>query len=241
MEVSVVRRLATAQKSARGVSLYSRHVNRPWGRLLAAAAVHLGLSAQTVTYLSAAVTATAALLLALVPPSVALGAGVAVLLALGFALDSADGQVARLTGTGSLAGEWTDHVVDAGKMVLVHAAVLVGWARWDVVDGAWLLVPLAAQLVATVGFAGGTLAELLARSAPDGDDVPTAPRPPSTARALALLPADYGVLCWTFALWGAGTAFRWAYATVVLLTALVVVALLRRWFAGLRRLAGARP
>jgi hypothetical protein len=246
-----LRRLAAAQKPARGVSLYSRYVNRPVGRVLAAGAVRLGISAQGVTYLSALVTLTGAVLLATVRPSVALGVLVALVLALGFALDSADGQVARLTGTGSAAGEWTDHVVDAGKMVAVHAAVLVGWYRWDLADGAWLLVPIAAQLVSTVSFAGGTIADLLARAAPRPvSDAPQsathaapagapadAPRPPSIARAVALLPADYGVLCWCFVLWGATGAFRVAYTALVVLTTIVTLALLHRWFTGLRRLA----
>ncbi|HEX5568181.1 MAG TPA: CDP-alcohol phosphatidyltransferase, partial [Streptomyces sp.] len=36
--------LSAAQKPGRGVSLYSRYVNRPAGRLLAAAAHALGMS-----------------------------------------------------------------------------------------------------------------------------------------------------------------------------------------------------
>ena len=117
---TLVRALRGAE-AGRGGLLWSRYVNRPLGRLLAAAAIRPGASANAVTVLSALVTAAGLALVALVPPTLWSGLLAAALLVLGFALDSADGQVARFTGTGSAAGEWFDHVVDAGKMVAVHA------------------------------------------------------------------------------------------------------------------------
>jgi hypothetical protein len=45
------------------------------------------------------------------------------------------------------------------------------------------------------------------------------------------------VLCWCFVLWGATGAFRVAYTALVVLTTIVTLALLHRWFTGLRRLA----
>ncbi len=94
---------------------YSRFVNRRLGRLLAAWATHRACLPNAVTAVSAGFTFSAVVLLAVLPPTWWLGITVALLLVLGYAFDSADGQVARLTGTGSAAGEWLDHIVDATK------------------------------------------------------------------------------------------------------------------------------
>lgn len=231
---TVISELARSQKSAVGVSLYSRWVNRPLGRPLAAVAVRLGVSADGVTAASAAVSGLALVALCTWPPSFALGVVVALLLVLGFALDSADGQVARYTGTGSAAGEWLDHVVDAGKHVAVHGAVLIAWFRFELVPSdRWLLVPLAYQMVAVVVFAAGTLEPLLRRASGT-----PAPRTPSTVRALALLPADFGILAGAFLLWGAPAAFRVVYTALLVLTTLVGAALLVRWSRALRARQG---
>jgi len=227
----LVGQLSAAQKPAAGVSLWSRWVNRPIGRIFAAWAIRAGLSANGVTIVSAATTALGIVLLCTVTPQWWLGLLVAATLVLGFALDSADGQVARFTRTGSAAGEWLDHVVDAGKMVAVHAAVLVGWFRFvDLPAAWWLLVPLLYQLVAVVTYAGGTLEVLLQRGSADRPD----PRAPSTVRAVALLPADYGVFAFSFVLWGLPEAFRWLYVALGLMTSFIGAALLVRWFRQLR-------
>ncbi|RBL82322.1 CDP-alcohol phosphatidyltransferase, partial [Streptomyces cavourensis] len=49
---TVLRELRGAQKSAKGVSLYSRYVNRPAGRVLAAGAYRAGLTPNQVTLIS---------------------------------------------------------------------------------------------------------------------------------------------------------------------------------------------
>ena len=116
----------------------------------------LGIGPNMVTLLSAVTTAAGLVLLVVAPVSLATGVGVAALFVLGFALDSADGQVARLTGSSSPAGEWLDHVVDAGKMVAVHAAVLIALWRDEVAPG-WLALSLGYQFVSVVFFAALTL------------------------------------------------------------------------------------
>src|SRR5215217_2074158 len=142
--------LGEAQKGSRGVSLYSRYVNRPAGRVLAAAADVVGLTPN---------------------------------------------QVTRIRGGGTPAGQWLDHVVDAGKMVLVHLAVLVRLYRYTPMNDAGLLVPMAFALVSTLVFTGGTLVPLVRRGRHEAG-----PRPDSTIAAIGLLPADYGVLCLVFLL-----------------------------------------
>jgi phosphatidylglycerophosphate synthase len=160
------------------------------------------------------------------PDAPLVGVPVALLLVIGFALDSADGQVARLTGRSSPAGEWLDHVVDAGKMVAVHTAVLVALWRGGA-DAGWLALTLAYQFVSVVFFAALTLFPLLRRVEPAKASAP------STARAVALLPADYGVLALAFALWGARPVFLFVYAALFLATAVIAVALCVKWFRGL--------
>ncbi|WP_336645738.1 CDP-alcohol phosphatidyltransferase family protein [Microbacterium sp. USHLN186] len=225
--------LQASQKSPVGISLYSRYINRPVGRVLAAAAAAAGLSPNAVTGVSAAMTVAGLIVLAVAPVAVGSGLVVAFCLVLGFALDSADGQVARLTGRGSPAGEWLDHVVDAGKMVAVHAAVLISAYRHELLTSGWLLVPLAYMLVVVLMFSGMTLFELLTRAI-GGDPVQRST--PSAMRAVVLLFADYGILALSFTLWGLPAAFFTAYAILGSATAAITSLLFAKWFRALSRL-----
>ncbi|MET8641542.1 CDP-alcohol phosphatidyltransferase family protein [Streptomyces sp. NPDC004074] len=226
---SALVRLKSAQKSAKGVSLYSRFVNRPAGRYLAAGAYRLGLTPNHVTAISAVFSFAAVLVAALAEPTWAVGLVVWIGLAVGFAFDSADGQLARLRGGGSAVGEWLDHVVDCAKITALHTAVLISFYRHPGhfgtgADG-WLLVPLGFQLAAVVTFFGGLLTEQLKPKATPGDRAE-----PSTARAVALLPVDHGVFCLVFLLLGGGGAFRWTYTVLAVAAALFLVAFLTKWF-----------
>ncbi|MEU3327154.1 CDP-alcohol phosphatidyltransferase family protein [Streptomyces albus] len=218
--------LRAAQKPPRGVSLYSRYVNRPLGRVLAAAAHRARLVPDQVTLLSAASSFAGVAAVALVRPSWGVGVAVWAALALGFALDSADGQLARLRGGGSPAGEWLDHVVDCAKIVALHSAVLISFHRFgDPPSEAWLLLPLAFQLVAVLLFFAGLLTDKLRpRRAPGPAGAP------STWRAVALLPVDHGVFCLVFLLLGAPGLFRIGYAVLFAASALFLVAFGVRWF-----------
>ncbi|MEV4946706.1 CDP-alcohol phosphatidyltransferase family protein [Streptomyces sp. NPDC053755] len=222
--------LRSAQKSAKGVSLYSRFVNRPVGRYLAAAAYAARLTPNQVTLISAAFSFAAVAGVALGTPSWTLGLLVWLGLAVGFAFDSADGQLARLRGGGSAAGEWLDHVVDSAKITALHVVVLIAFYRhaghFGTTDDAWLLVPLGFQLAAVVTFFGGLLTEKLKPRPAPGTPAPA----PSTLRSLALLPVDHGVFCLVFLLLGAGPAFRWAYAALGAVSALFLLAFLAKWF-----------
>lgn len=235
----VLRELRGAQKSAKGVSLYSRYVNRPAGRFLAAGAYRSGLTPNQVTLLSALFTYVALAAVALVEPSWTLGLAVHAALAVGFALDSADGQLARLTGRGGPDGEWLDHVVDCGKLLLVHAAVLISFYRFgELPSDAWLLLPLGFQLAAVVTFCAGLLREQLGKAAAARSAAPTGgvAAQVSRVRAIALLPADYGVFCLVFLLLGAPGAFRAGYAVLAVVHTLFLAAFLVKWFRELRAL-----
>lgn len=222
--------LRGAQKTPRGVSAYSVSVNRPVGRYLAAVASVLGLSPDAVTVLSAVSSAAALALLLVQPARLWSAAAAAVLLAAGFALDSADGQLARLRGSGSPAGEWLDHLVDCGIKLALHGTVLVAWYR-DGLRGAVLLVPLTFQSLTVLLFFGGTLAGLLlARTPATG-----VPATGAGVSRLLLLPVDHGVLCWSFLLWSWQPVFRGWYSALLVAQGLFLGLLSVHWWRQLRR------
>ena len=204
-------------------------MNRPVGRVLAAASHTIGLTPNQVSVISAAFTFTGIVLLATVPPSIWLGIGVWLLLALGYAWDSADGQVARLRGGGSLAGEWLDHIFDSAKLVSLPIAVAIGWYRfYDLPDVAWLLVPLGFAIVSTVTFFGMILNDLLRgkRGVPQAAESGGS----SPLRSVLGLPTDYGVWCLSFVLWGFPPVFMVVYALLALAALVYLIAALAVWF-----------
>jgi phosphatidylserine synthase len=218
--------LATAQKSAKGVSLYSRYINRPAGRILAAAAFRLRLSPNQVTAISGVLTFAAIAVIAGIKPGPGMAIGVFVAAVAGFALDSADGQLARLTGKGSLAGEWLDHVLDCAKLLAIHAAILVSFFQFYRLSHAGeLLIPVAFGFVTVLMFFGGILTDQLKRRRPA-----ERPAQPSLVRAIALLPADYGVFCISLLFLAARDAFFWVYVCLLVANTLLLGALLVKWF-----------
>lgn len=230
-----MRRLASAQKGrAKGAPAYSVYVNRPVGRVFAAAAHTIGLSPNGVTAVSAAFTFSGILLLALVDPSWWTGIVVWLLLAIGYALDSADGQVARLRGGGSLAGEWLDHFIDAIKIVSLPIATAIGLYRFSDLPTPYVLVPLAFAIVATATFFGMILNDLLksskgiASSAESGGG--------GALRSIVLLPVDYGIVCLVYVLWGWATVFAFAYAFFFAAAAAFCLLAAVRWFRAMRSL-----
>lgn len=196
--------LRQAQKSNRNAPAYSRWVNRPVGRVFAATGYRLGLSPNMISLISALFTFTGIVLLALATPSLLIGVTVAALLVIGYALDSADGQVARLQGGGSLAGEWLDHVIDAFKTSSFHLAVAIMWVRnldgWDL----WTAtVPLVFALQASAWFFTIILTDLLLRNAGAKQQVLAhSEGAQSTLTSIVALLLDYGFLSWTMVLLG---------------------------------------
>jgi phosphatidylglycerophosphate synthase len=228
----VVARLAAAQKHSVGAPAYSRFVNRPLGRRIAAVAYLLGLTPNAVTAISALLSFSGIAIIALVPPAWWTGVLVAVLLVLGYAFDAADGQLARLRGGGSSAGEWLDHVVDAGKISALHLAVLIGAFRFfDLGSAAWLLIPIGFVLVANVTFFGMILNDLLrARLAAKTGTPVVRSAAPSTLRSLLVIPTDYGVMCLVFVLLGAPVLFFGVYTALFAANAAFLLLALVKWF-----------
>jgi phosphatidylglycerophosphate synthase len=233
-----VRRLSAAQKGAAGAPAYSRFVNRPVGRLLAALAFQMGLTPNQVTAVSAVCTFGGLTLLGLAPLSYATGAGTAALLLLGYALDSADGQLARLRGGGSPAGEWLDHVVDAVKAVAVHLVLLVAlYTAAPFGRGALLLLPLAYAVVDVTHLFATLLNEQLRRNHGRPERAQRTGDRPSALRSVLVLPTDYGVLAASFALLGAPVAFLGCYAVLLAGTTGYLSLALVRWYREMQGLA----
>lgn len=220
--------LAAAQKPSRGTAAYSRHVNRPLGRRVAAVAAAYGVTPNQATAVSATLSFSGLLLLCLAEPSLGVGVAVSVLLAAGYVMDSVDGQIARLTGTGSPSGEWLDHTVDCFKTCSFHLAVLISFYRFPPVEweGA-LLVPVGFQIVDMVTFFGLIMMPLLRQGAGAPVDDAATEHP---LRTYAILPTDYGVFCWVFVLMGWPTLFFAGYTALFVVNAMVLVVVLRKWW-----------
>ena len=229
-----IRALAAAQKSKAGAPLYSRIVNRPVGRVLAAIAHRAHLTPDQVTLLSAACTLAGIALLAAAPLAPAATAGTSLLLMLGYALDSADGQLARLRHGGSAAGEWLDHVADVIKLSTIHAAIAISLFRFcmDALPTAALLVPLAFGAVQSIHFFSYILTYQLRYHG--GTPLARDEGRPGLAKSVLSVPTDYGLMCFVLMLRFAPVAFVWVYGVMLVGYAVYVVLALPKWYLELR-------
>jgi phosphatidylglycerophosphate synthase len=234
----VVKRLSTAQKSNRGAPGYSRWINRRLGRYTAAWAFQRGLAPNQVTAISSVLTFAAIAALAYAKPAWGTAAVVVVVLLAGYAVDSADGQLARLQGGGTPAGEWLDHVTDCAKVCAIHLAVGICWFRWYHLDHpAWLLIPLGYTLVSTVFFFAVILTDQLRRIYPAANASAATAPPAPFLRSIIVLPADYGVLCLVLLLTPAHAAFGVLYTLLLAANFVFLAGALRNWFRELKSLA----
>lgn len=238
-----MRQLRLAQKSSKGAPPYSLFINRPVGRVFAASAYLLGLTPNQVTGLSALCSFVSIGALALTPPTWWLGLLVGAGLMIGYALDSADGQLARLRGGGSPDGEWLDHMIDAVKVVAVHLVVVIAWYRYaDVLQPSLpvplLLVPLGFALVSSVHFFGMILVDLMGRlaRAQQGEGAPP-PQAASLIKTLLKLPTDYGLLCLLFLFWGLPWVFPVGYTLMAIATAGYLLLVVIKWRSDVQGLA----
>lgn len=218
-----MRRLDAAQKPGAGVPAYTRWVNRRAARYLCAAAERAGATPTAVSVLSILVTLSglgAFLVLHQIPLLAGLLA--AALLALGYALDSADGQLARLQQSSSLRGEWLDHTLDAVRLPAVHLTVAVGF----LFQGAPVLAVIAAifSVAASAAFLSQNVGGLLR------DRSETSRIKVRRHQSWLLLPADPGVLCWIFILWAVLPVFGAMYLALFTANTLhITLSARRRW------------
>lgn len=216
---------------------YTRWVNRRAGRILAAAAYTVGLSPNQVTLISGAVSVVGIAILALAPVVFPVMVVVVLLLLLGHALDSADGQVARLAGESSIVGEWLDHVVDAGRLPVFHMAIALAlWRSLDT-DYRWLAVIglVFALLVSTWFFAQILAAQLV------GGAAASAAKPakvPADWVSFAKLPSDIGTLYLLVLMLPVAVVFLPAYGLLFGYSVVMAAASLQRRYRQLKALDG---
>lgn len=227
--------LQRAQKTSKGAPAYSRLINRPLGRVFAAFAHVLGATPNMVTVVSAMFSFSGIALIATARSTPLVSLTVTVLLVVGYALDAADGQLARLRGGGSVAGEWLDHVVDAIKISFLHTSVMINWYRFEDASDRRLAIPIAYQVVASIVFFviilndhirrahRGTTAAIMKG---DGSS--------STLYSIAVMPTDYGLMCLVLGLmWWSG--FVWVYGLLLAANAAFLVLALGKWYREMRR------
>lgn len=223
------------QKTSKGAPAYSRYVNRPLGRRLAALAYQLNMTPNGVTAVSALCTFSGIALIAGLAPSWQQGIGVAGLLVLGYALDSADGQLARLQDSGSPAGEWLDHVVDSVKTALLHLAVLVSFYRFTDLDQRWYLVAMSFQVVACVQFFAMILTDQLRRlNQGTKTHFLRGSGKSSPLYSLAVLPTDFGLMCLVLGLMFWQPGFLAIYSLLLIANFLFIVLALSKWYREVR-------
>jgi phosphatidylglycerophosphate synthase len=231
--------LRLAQKPPRGTAAYSRHINRPAARRIAALLNMASFTPNMATAVSALLSAAGLVLVAAIRPTPLVGVIVALFLAAGYVMDSVDGQLARLRGGGSLSGEMLDHTVDCVKTVSMHLAVLISWFRFPPAESpAWLLVPIGFQIVDVLSFFGLVTMPLLRRLHDRGITGPSSNgiKSEHPLRRWALLPTDYGIFCWMFALLGWPLLFVIAYSAMFIVNIVVIFPVLAKWWRELRRM-----
>jgi phosphatidylglycerophosphate synthase len=210
-------RLGGAQKSTASVPAYLRFVNRRAGGMLAAIAFALRLTPTQVTAMSSGSSLLGIALLIARPSTGTTGVVVGLLLLFGYALDSADGQLARVRGGGSKAGEWLDHVADIAKISLLHSAVAIAILRFfDLGSMLYLAVPVAFLVANVTQFFAMMLRDQLLTSPGASRRKPAGSS--SVLVSCVLLPLDHGTLCLSFLVLGAHTVFLWAYGFLALCT-----------------------
>jgi phosphatidylglycerophosphate synthase len=232
-----VAQLSRAQKPSAGTPAYSRFVNRRIGRVFAAAAFLGHRTPNQVSMASGFCSLIGIVLVATLRPSFGMALAVTALLVLGYGLDSADGQLARLRGGGSPLGEWLDHMIDSVKIVLLHSAVLISFFRFDDFSNeSLLLIPLGYVCMSSVLFFGLILIDQLRRR--HGGGQKPNERGDSVLKSLLIAPTDYGVLCLIFLTFGTPTLFIALYGALLAANLLFLAAAIAKWY---REMAALQP
>ena len=233
---SIIRELSAAQKTPKSTSAYIVFVNRPIGRLLAAIAFKFGGTPNGITAVSGTGTYLAAAALAFFGGDFPAAVFAGLALCFFYALDSADGQLARLQGGGSLRGEWLDHFLDGGKIVLLHSAVLAVLIRDSSVPMPLaLIVPIVFMLASSLLYGGGTLVNELKRRVATPSESSSKPLVSGfTAKdwvmSGALLAPEHGVISLLVVLLPFPRIFVPIYVLASLVTVVLCVAISIKWY-----------
>jgi phosphatidylglycerophosphate synthase len=187
--------LRTAQKSKRsGTPVYTQEINRRLGRVIAAVCVDTRITPNQLSICNLVLTLVALAALLIMSPSLSVSMLVACVLLFAYAVDSADGQLARLRMQQSPRGEWLDHIIDCGKQAIIHWAAFFYLLRFSEYDLLAIAIPVFFfQVFALLLYFSGILKSKLCNQ----KDI--APATDYQARiSWALLVLDYGFLCAIF-------------------------------------------
>jgi phosphatidylglycerophosphate synthase len=231
---SQVQSLRQHQKSSRGVPPYSQYFNRPFGRRIAAAASLTRLTPNQLSLISFAISSIGILLIGIAPAWTPIGVVISAALVLGYATDSADGQLARLRGGGSPLGEWLDHCLDAAKIAGLHLAVLVAAIRIGGSAEGWhVSVAVLFTWVAVTNFFVFILTDQIRRQ------LDAAPPERGTDHGLAIWlasPVDWGFQSLWFVTYGWPSLFFAGYGALAVANLFYLVFSVRRKAAELSRI-----
>lgn len=224
-EVTVTKdREPIVRKPGSGVPPYTRWVNRPLGLWIARGAARIGVSPTAVSILGFLLTISGLGLL-VAGPSVTRGISAAALMILGYVLDSADGQLARMTGMSSSRGEWLDHVLDAVRLPLTHVVIAIGLSQ---VSPVLALIAVLGSVVVSSDFFSQNVGTLIRERA--GSAATPLSQAGGTLRTWLNLPKDPGTLNLLIIAWGWPMVFGVGYLVLItLLAAAGLVAAMRRW------------
>jgi len=150
----------------------------------------------------------------------------------GYALDAADGQLARLRHGGSKAGEWLDHVADVIKLSTIHGAIAISLFRFAELPPSVLLIPLAFGAVQNIHFFSYILTYQLRYHG--GTPLAKDESRPGILKSVLSAPTDYGLMCFVLMTRFAPTVFLWVYGIMLLGYAGYVALALPKWYRDLR-------
>jgi len=186
------RKLDNSQKKGSGTPVYTRYVNRFIGRLLAAIFATFNISPNTVSFFSAGLTFISFVLFLLMPSITILESSILVLvLYFSYALDSADGQLARLLSRQSKQGEWLDHFLDALKIPFSHGvAILFIISKIETITYTHLVFFLVIISLSSANFLSNILKSKLLVS--KNSETTTMSHKTNIVRSVLTLPLDYG-------------------------------------------------
>lgn len=221
-------RLSTAQKVPKGVPAYTLYVNRPIGRMIAAASPPW-VTPNGLTLTGTLFSYSALVLVWLLPVDRPVMSLVGLLLIIAFFVDSADGQLARLRGGGSSFGGWLDHVLDAGRSAFLHMTVAAYFYRTGLTLEKLAVCTLFLISVVLI-YTGGLLIENV-QTRKQSDSVRAGD---VLARSLLLLPVDFGILCALFLFLPWPAMFTAGYAVLAVFNVIYGVLYMRKWTKELR-------
>ena len=187
------RKLYNSQKKGAGTPAYTRFVNRWLGRLLASFLASFKISPNSVSLLSGIITFISFIMFLVIDEIKFANSLILVFfLYFAYALDSADGQLARLLNRQSKQGEWLDHTLDAIKIPLSHGVAIFFIYKHKAINVEWIIFYIIILSFASAIFLSGILkSKLISKNEFLRDENN---EKNSIVRSFLTLPLDFGIL-----------------------------------------------